>query len=146
MRRKKVQKAHIGSFAAKQAFRPDFRTEDAVKPELLETFAYEYRGRRTEVVVETEEFTAVCPWSGLPDFARITVRYVPDAEIIELRSFKYYLQTYRQVGIFQEHLTQRLLNDLVRCCAPLEMAVTTDYNIRGGVHTVATAGYRKKKK
>ncbi len=131
-------------FASKPAFQFAFEGYQAIKPELLETFAYEYPGKRTEVVLETDEFTAVCPWSGLPDFARITVRYVPRREVIELRSFKYYLYTYRNVGIFQEHLTQRLLTDLVRCCDPLEMSIKTDYNIRGGIHTVAEASFRKK--
>lgn len=139
IRRKKTE-----AFAVKPDFKITFDDDRAIRPELLETFAYEYPGKRTEITVETDEFTAVCPWSGLPDFAKITVRYVPRADIIELRSFKYYLYTYRNVGIFQEHLTQRLLTDLVRCCDPLEMTVATDYNIRGGIHTVAEAKYKKK--
>lgn len=138
-RRKKPE-----AFAVKPDFKFTFDDVRAIRPELLETFAYEYPGKRTEIAIETEEFTAVCPWSGLPDFAKITVRYVPQADIIELRSFKYYLYTYRNVGIFQEHLTQRLLTDLVRCCDPLEMTVVTDYNIRGGIHTAAEASYKKR--
>lgn len=132
-------------FVKKPEFKFDFTGYDAIRPNLLETFTYEYSGQRNEITVETDEFTAVCPWSGLPDYALITVKYVPDKEIIELRSFKYYLYSYRNVGIFQEHLTVRLLNDLVKTCVPLEMTVITDYNIRGGIHTISQASYQKKK-
>lgn len=138
-------KKNIKAFSKKPDFKFKFDGYEAVRPESLETFAYEYPGNRTEVVIDTDEFTAVCPWSGLPDFAKITVHYVPDKEIIELRSFKYYLYSYRNVGIFQEHLTQRILADLVGACAPLEMTVTADYRIRGGVRTVTNASYKKKK-
>lgn len=133
-------------FVKKPEFQFVYDGYAAIRPELLETFAYEYPGKRNEVTVETDEFTAVCPWSGLPDFAKITVKYVPDKQIIELRSFKYYLYSYRNVGIFQEHLTVRLLNDLIKSCAPLEMTVVTDYNIRGGIHTISQASYKNKKR
>ncbi len=132
-------------FAKKPEFKFTFDGYDAIRPELIETFAYENPAQRNEVTVETDEFTAVCPWSGLPDFAKITVKYVPLKDIIELRSFKYYLYSYRNVGIFQEHLTVRILNDLVKACAPMEMTVITDYNIRGGIHTVSQAFYKKAK-
>lgn len=130
-------------FVKKPEFKFSFDGYDAIRPELIETFAYENPAQRNEVTVETDEFTAVCPWSGLPDFAKITVTYVPYKDIIELRSFKYYLFSYRNVGIFQEHLTVRILNDLVKACAPLEMTVITDYNIRGGIHTVSQSSYKK---
>jgi len=129
---------------------PDFKLvwhdESAIRPELLETFDYEYTGKPTDVTIETDEFTSVCPWSGLPDFANIAVVYQPHKKVIELRSFKYYLYTYRNVGIFQEHLTQRLLADLVKCCRPRYMKVVTDYNIRGGIHTLAEAEYKIREK
>ena len=139
LRRKKPE-----DFVKKPDFKFTFEGYDAIRAELLETFAYEFPGKRSEVTVETDEFTAVCPWSGLPDFAKITVKYVPNKDVIELRSYKYYLYSYRNVGIFQEHLTQRLLNDLVQCCDPLEMKIITDYHIRGGVHTLTEAAYKKK--
>lgn len=142
---KKRRNKTVKDFVNKPEFKFHFDGTDAIRPDLLETFAYAYAGQRNEVTVETEEFTAVCPWSGLPDYALITVKYVPDKKIIELRSFKYYLYSYRNVGIFQEHLTVRLLDDLVKACAPLEMTVITDYNIRGGIHTVSQASYQKKK-
>jgi 7-cyano-7-deazaguanine reductase len=141
-----MKKKSVKDFVQKPDFKIRWQGYEAIRPELLETFDYEYPGRRNVVTVQTDEFTAVCPWSGLPDFAIIKVIYVPNKQIIELRSFKYYLYSYRTVGIFQEHLTQRILEDLVCCCDPLEMKVITDYNIRGGIHTVSEANYQKSQK
>lgn len=143
---KNIRRKKLKEFVKKPEFKFTFEGYDAIRPELIETFAYQYPAQRNEITVETDEFTAVCPWSGLPDFARITVKYIPHKDIIELRSFKYYLYSYRNVGIFQEHLTVRLLDDLVKACAPMEMTVITDYNIRGGIHTLSQATYSKKKK
>jgi 7-cyano-7-deazaguanine reductase len=108
---------------------------------VLESFPYEYTGKDITINIETDEFTAVCPWSGLPDFARINIDYIPRAVCIELRSFKYYLLSYRSVGIYQEHVVNRILEDLVACSSPKWMKVTTDYKIRGGVHTVVSREY-----
>lgn len=146
MKSSSSRKKTVSEFTVKPDFKIQWQGYEAIRPELLETFEYEYPGRDTEVVIDTDEFTSVCPWSGLPDFADIIVEYVPARKIIELRSFKYYLYSFRNVGIFQEHLTQRLLDDLVRCCSPKRMSVTTDYNIRGGMHTVCKAAYVKTKK
>lgn len=134
----------VKDFVKKPDFRFIFDSYDAIRPEMIETFEYEFPKQRSEVIVETDEFTSVCPWSGLPDYAKIIVKYVPNKKIIELRSFKYYLYSYRNVGIFQEHLTPRLLNDLMKACDPLEMSVLTDYNIRGGIHTISEVKYIKK--
>jgi len=113
----------------------EVRPAGSVRPDLLETFPYEYPQSAAIVEIDTDEFTAVCPWSGLPDFGRLTVRYVPVERVLELRSVKYYLLSYRSVGIFQEHAANRILNDLVRACAPVWMEVELDYRIRGGIHT-----------
>jgi 7-cyano-7-deazaguanine reductase len=113
--------------------------EAAVRPDLLDTFPYAYPGSPATVEISTEEFTAVCPWSGLPDLGTLTVRYVPRERVIELRSFKYYLLSYRSAGIYQEHAANRILQDLVRACAPAWMELDLDYRIRGGVHTVVRA-------
>ena len=91
--------------------------------------------------LDTDEFTAVCPWTGLPDFGTLTVRYVPDRTLLELKSFKYYLLSYRQVGIVQEHAANRILQDLVAVCRPLRMSLTLDYKTRGGVHTTVEVSY-----
>jgi 7-cyano-7-deazaguanine reductase len=109
----------------------------------LETFPYEYPGNDITMTIETDEFTAVCPWSGLPDFAAIHIQYIPDRVCIELRSLKYYLMSYRSVGIYQEHVVNRILDDLVRCAKPKWMKVSADYRIRGGLHTVASREFSR---
>ncbi len=103
---------------------------------VLETFAYE--GPVQEIVTETGEFTAVCPYSGLPDFARLTITYVPAGKCIELKSLKYYVTSFRNVGIFQEHATARIAEDLFRCLTPKRLQVKTVYNVRGGFDTTCT--------
>ncbi len=117
------------------AFALEIRTPETVRADLLETFPYEYVGTPATVEISTEEFTAVCPWSGLPDFGTLTVRYVPRERVLELRSVKYYLLSYRSVGIFQEHAANRILRDLVRACGPEWLELELDYRIRGGIHT-----------
>jgi len=116
---------------------------EKIDPTVLETFDYEYAGKDIEVNVSTDEFTSVCPYSGLPDFGRLTIVYVPDRTCIELRSLKYYLLTYRTMGIFYEHLVNRILDDLVAACEPKRMTVTGDFNPRGGIRTRVSAQYPK---
>lgn len=117
--------------------------ETAIDPTCLLSFDYDYPGQDSEVVIDTDEFTAVCPWTRLPDVGTLTVSYVPDRSCIELKSLKYYLLSYRDVGIVQEHAANRILNDLAAACLPLRMKVTLDYKIRGGLHTTVTAAYAK---
>jgi len=121
--------------------RYDVATLEAIDTRVLETFPYEYPGKDITINIDTDEFTAVCPWSGLPDFATIRIDYIPAKDVIELRSLKYYLLSYRNVGIYQEHLVNRILDDLVRCAHPRWMKVVADYKVRGGVHTVASREY-----
>jgi 7-cyano-7-deazaguanine reductase len=125
--------------------RYDREKVSAIDVAALETFPYEYQGKDIIVNIETDEFTAVCPWSGLPDFGTIRVEYIPGRVLIELRSFKYYLLSYRNVGIYQEHAVNRILEDLVRTARPKWMKVTADYRIRGGVHTVASREHTLKR-
>jgi 7-cyano-7-deazaguanine reductase len=115
-----------------------FDGPEAIRPALLESFPYEYPGRDAEVEISTDEWSCVCPFSGLPDFGTLTIRYVPDQVCVELKSFKYYLTSFRNVGIYQEHAANRLLEDLVAACRPRSMEVTLDYRLRGGIHTVVT--------
>jgi 7-cyano-7-deazaguanine reductase len=115
-----------------------FDSVEETTPGLLETFPYEYRHREAMVEISTLEFTTVCPFSGLPDFGKLVVRYIPSDSCIELKSFKYYLHSYRTVGIYQEHAANRILEDLMRCCLPRWMEVVLDYRLRGGIHTVVT--------
>jgi 7-cyano-7-deazaguanine reductase len=103
---------------------------------VLETF--EYAGPEQEIVTETEEFSAVCPYSGLPDFARLVISYVPDGKCVELKSLKYYVTSYRNVGIFQEHATGKIAEDLARVLAPKRIEVKTIYNVRGGFLTTCS--------
>ncbi|MBN1897629.1 MAG: NADPH-dependent 7-cyano-7-deazaguanine reductase QueF [Spirochaetes bacterium] len=106
-----------------------------IKSEYLRTFPYEYKGKNITVKIETKEFCAVCPWSGLPDFGMIMVEYIPRELVLELKSFKYYLYTFRHVGIFQEHALNRIFEDLLKVLKPKKMRVTLKYNIRGGMET-----------
>jgi 7-cyano-7-deazaguanine reductase len=126
--------------------RYDVQDLSTVDVKALETFPYEYPGKDIVINIDTDEFTAVCPWSGLPDFATIRVDYIPTRRIIELRSLKYYLLSYRNVGIYQEHLVNRLLEDLVRCARPKWMKISADYKVRGGIHTVASREYNRSKR
>ena len=117
------------------------RTIPFVGPEtidvaVLETF--EYSGPDQEIVTETREFSAVCPYSGLPDFATLTIKYVPSDRCVELKSLKYYVTSYRNVGIFQEHATAKIAEDLFKLLEPQMLEITTRYNVRGGFETKCT--------
>ena len=103
---------------------------------VLETFPYD--GPEQEIVTETGEFSAVCPFSGLPDFARLTITYVPGDRCVELKSLKYYITSYRSVGIYQEHATARIAEDLFRVLSPRRLTVRTLYNVRGGFETTCS--------
>jgi len=115
-----------------------FESQDALTPDVLETFPYEYAGRDAMVEISTDEWSCVCPFSGLPDFGTLVIRYLPSDRCIELKSLKYYLTSYRNVGIYQEHAANRVLDDLVRCCDPKFMEIELDYRLRGGIHTVVS--------
>lgn len=117
--------------------------EAAVDAGCLLAFDYEYEGGDSEVVIDMGEFTAVCPWTGLPDFGSLEVRYVPGRLCLELKSLKYYLLSYTGVGIVQEHAANRILRDLVEACRPVRMSVVLDYNVRGGLHTTVTARHER---
>ncbi len=121
----------------------DIHREDAIDVAVLETIPFEYPGSATEVVYDTDEFTAVCPWTGLPDFARLVVRYLPHRSLVELKSLKYYLTSYRNVGILQEHAVNRILQDLVQLLEPVSMVVEAEYKERGGIKTKAIAKYER---
>ena len=114
---------------------------EVIKSDLLMAFEYEYPGSSTEVLIDTDEFTAVCPWTGLPDFGTLKVRYVPNKLCIELKSMKYYLLSFTGVGVVQEHAANIILNDLKNVCEPISMSVELDYKIRGGLHTSVVASY-----
>lgn len=116
-------------------FKLDTRDYSVIKSELLETFNYENQRKDITVKIETNEFSAVCPWSGLPDFGHILVEYIPNKLILELKSFKYYLYTYRNVGIYQEHAINHIFEDVKKKIKPKYLKTTLTYHIRGGIKT-----------
>ena len=107
----------------------------------VETFANRHPERDYEIKIVAPEFTAVCPRTGQPDFATLTLTYVPDRLCLELKSLKMYLQSYRNRGIFHEDATNTILNDLVKSCSPRRMTLIGNFNARGGIHTTVTASY-----
>jgi 7-cyano-7-deazaguanine reductase len=109
---------------------------ETVDATVLETF--DYAGPDQEIVTETREFSPVCPYSGLPDFATLRIIYVPSDRCVELKSLKYYITSYRNVGIFQEHATAKIAEDLFHALRPQRLQVTTLYNTRGGFDTTCT--------
>lgn len=124
-----------------------FKGEEVIDSACLECFDYEYAdkpvGENVEIVTTTNEFTSVCPFSGLPDFAEVTIAYTPDQRCVELRSLKYYLMSYRDVGIWYEHLVNRMLKDLVNAVQPKKMKIEIACNARGGLVSTVSAEYTK---
>jgi 7-cyano-7-deazaguanine reductase len=110
-------------------------------PPTLETFPNPRPGRDYEIEIRCEEFTSVCPKTGLPDFGEIQINYVPDELCLELRALKYYMLEFRNQGIFYEAVTNQILDDLVGACRPRRMTVTGDFSVRGGLSTSVTAAY-----
>ena len=106
----------------------------------LETFPNPAE-RDYTIRMQIPEFTCLCPKTGQPDFATLDLEYVPDQRCVELKSLKFYLQSYRQQGIFYEAVTNRILDDLVGACSPRNMTVVGDFSIRGGLSSVVTAKY-----
>ncbi len=121
----------------------DIKKPDTVVPDVLEVLDYAYPTKRDiEIKIDQPEFTSVCPISGLPDFGSITIRYIPKEKIVELKSLKYYLIQYRNVGIFYEHVVNRILEDLVGALNPKFMEVTGTFTPRGGITTTTRVEYR----
>jgi 7-cyano-7-deazaguanine reductase len=111
------------------------------KTSLLETFENAFPNRDYRIVHTSPEFTSLCPKTGQPDFAVITLEYIPDLLCIELKSLKIYYTSYRNDGIFYESVTNRILDDLAACCKPRYMKVTANFAVRGGISSVITAEY-----
>lgn len=109
----------------------------------LDTFPYEYVGREIRIHFEIPEFTCICPFSDFPDFATIRIEYVPNERCIELKSLKLYINSFRQVKIFHEHVINVILEDFVRACDPLRVEIEGDFNVRGNIKTVVRASYQR---
>ncbi len=117
----------------------DFLGEEHIKPDLLEAFNFDSPDQY--IRTETSEFTAVCPFSGLPDLASVIIEYYPrGGKCVELKSLKYYFISFRQVGIFQENATKRIFHDLKTLLKTDRLKVTTIYNLRGGFETTCIEG------
>lgn len=127
-------------------YKTNYKIEDpsSVKTDLLEPIPYAYQSKRSiDITINQPEYTSVCPMTGLPDNGCITIRYRPDQTLVELKSLKYYLLQYRNVGMFYEHVVNRILDDLVAVLKPLRMEVTGEFTPRGGITSLATAVYEK---
>jgi 7-cyano-7-deazaguanine reductase len=122
----------------------EFQDESAIRADFLETIDYD--GNPQEVTYETDEFSAVCPFSGLPDTGKVVITYVPAGKLVELKSLKYYFVSFRNVGIYQEAATNRIFNDLFHCLKPKHLIVKTVYNIRGGILSTCVMDSDKMKK
>jgi 7-cyano-7-deazaguanine reductase len=111
---------------------------DAAFP-AIETWPNQFQAY--EILVDDPEFTSVCPKTGLPDFGRLTIRYMPRGKCMELKSLKEYLFTYRNLGIFQENIVNQVLDDVVKATDPIWAVIVGDFRPRGGISTVVTATY-----
>jgi 7-cyano-7-deazaguanine reductase len=121
--------------------RPTPRDEMRLYP--LDTFPYDYVGREIRIKFELPEFTCVCPFSDFPDFATLRLEYVPNERCVELKSLKLYINSFREVKIFHEHVVNVILEDFVRACDPLEVQLEGDFNVRGNIKTTVRASYKK---
>jgi 7-cyano-7-deazaguanine reductase len=131
--------ANPGSYDDRQNHIRDMKTP------AIETWKNMYPDKEYTISLTISEFTCICPKTGLPDFATLTIDYVPDKDCIELKSFKEYIVFYRDVGIFHEHVVNKVLDDFVKACAPRKVKIVGDFNMRGGIHTVVSAGYAQPK-
>lgn len=112
-----------------------------LKTPKVEVWKNQYTDRDYVITINIPEFTCICPKTGLPDFAIITVRYIPDGFCIELKSLKHYEIFFRDIGIFHENVVNKFLDDLVRACKPRWMEITGEFNARGGIKTTVKAEY-----
>ena len=111
--------------------------------DVLETFDNPYPDRDYTVEIVCPEFTSVCPKTGQPDYGALTITYIPDAKCVELKSLKFYLQQYRNEGIFYENATNRILDDLVAVLHPRHITLVAAFTPRGGITTTVTASHRR---
>ena len=117
----------------------DYGSEDLINPKYLETFSFDSPNQY--IITETDEFSAVCPFSGLPDYSYLKIEYFPEGgKCVELKSLKYYIISFRNVGIYQEAATKRIYDDLKKLLDTKKIQVTTIYNTRGGFDTTCIEG------
>jgi 7-cyano-7-deazaguanine reductase len=109
----------------------------------LDSFEYDYVGKKIWVEFEMPEFTAICPFSEFPDFAVIRLRYVPFERCIELKSLKLYINSFREIKVFHEHVVNMIMEDFVKACDPLRVQIEGDFHVRGNIKTVVRAKYKR---
>ena len=109
----------------------------------LDTFPYEFAGKDIKIHFEIPEFTCICPFSDFPDFATIRLEYVPQSRCIELKSLKLYINSFRDVKVFHEHVINLILEDFVAACDPLSVEIEGDFNVRGNIQTTVSACYQR---
>ena len=122
---------------------PTPRDEMGLYP--LDTFGYEFVGKEIWIEFEMPEFTAICPFSEFPDFAVIRLKYVPNTRCIELKSLKLYINSFREIKVFHEHVINIILEDFVKACDPLKVEIEGDFHVRGNIKTVVRASYDRGK-
>lgn len=115
-----------------------------LKTPKIEVWQNKYADKNYTVHLEIPEFTCICPKTGLPDFATIFIEYIPHKLCVELKSLKLYLNFYRNVGIFHEHLTNKILEDFLKACKPKYAKITTKFNPRGGIYTTVVREFKGK--
>ncbi len=123
----------------------DVQKKENIDVNALETLPFDYPQGNTTVTIGTKEFTSVCPWSGLPDTAELLITYIPDKKLVEMKSLKYYLLSFRNVGILQEHAANRILKDLSALLKPKLMEIEARFESRGGLNTIVRASYSARK-
>jgi len=116
-----------------------------LKTPKIEVWGNQYSEKEYTITLENPEFTCVCPKTGLPDFANITIQYKPVKFCVELKSFKMYLLFYRDVGIFHEHVVNKIMEDFVKACKPKWAHIRGVFNTRGGIQTTVTREYKRRK-
>jgi 7-cyano-7-deazaguanine reductase len=109
----------------------------------LDTFPYEFPGKEITINFEIPEFTCICPFSDFPDFATIKLEYVPHQRCVELKSLKLYINSFRSVKVFHEHVINMILEDFVSACDPLRVEIEGDFNVRGNIKTTIHASYQR---
>ena len=122
---------------------PEF---NKVSKQLLQAMPYQYVGNNINVCIETDEFTCLCPWTGLPDFAHLKIQYIPNKVVVELKSLKMYLQSYRMVGMVHESVVNSIMKDIKELLKPKQIYVELIFKIRGVITTTVSAGSIKEGK
>lgn len=142
MKRKKlkVKSKNLKSTGSYRGLQEDIRK---LKTPKIEVWGNKYRDKDYIIRIQTEEFSCICPKTGLPDYAKIRIEYTPDRHCIELKSFKLYLISYRNTGIFHEHIINKIFDDFLSSCKPRRANIEGEFSIRGGIKTTVTRQHPK---